>query len=554
MLKINKVLLNSKKLKYSPEYKLKCGIEIHTQLNTKYKLFSNSRNDSFRFMDQPNSLVTNYDLAIPGEQPMFNYDVLKQALKLASYLNFQHINKNSSFDRKHYMYPDNPQGYQVTQKFNPLAKHGHLKLTQFLDGIDKEEKMIRLSTLQIEQDTAKTILKDFDDLENGEQSGMLKIDCNRNNVPLIELVTEPDFEDIKEVITFVNKYQQIVRFLEICKGDMEEGNLRFDVNVNVNDHHIAELKNLPTPSAIENALIYEYNRQVENLKGGNRGFKETRSWDGEKTYSLRNKNEIVDYRFMPDNELKPLRFTDKFLQQVKKEIPFNIDEEILKIRSSPYNVSDKHIKSLLKFESSQLERTLKVYNYYQTMANKYLYNLAGAYQNIKTLNNLFVNNILIYLQQEQIDMTFDEFESLYSHECIIDLVNIINENELITSPNVLNLLTYVFTSKIPDPDWKQLIIENDLQKISIHSLDDEIKQEIFEKVIGELDMTKVVKILKKDVDTWTPRAHISFNNFVNASIRKGLEITDNKIDPEHIRELIHDNLLSKRDAIVERFS
>lgn len=485
---------------------------------------------------------------------MFNYDVLKQALKLASYLNFQDINKNSKFDRKHYMYPDNPQGYQVTQKFNPLAKHGHLKLTKFLDGIDREEKLIRLSTLQIEQDTAKTILKDFDDLENGEQSGMLKIDCNRNNVPLIELVTEPDFEDIKEVITFVSKYQQIVRFLEICKGDMEEGNLRFDVNINVNDHHIAELKNLPTPSAIENALKYEYNRQVENLKEGNRGSKETRSWDSEKTYSLRDKNEVVDYRFMPDNELKPLRFTDKFLQQVKNEIPFNIDEEILKMRSSPYNVSDKHIKSLLKFESSQLEKTLRVYNYYQTMANKYLYNLAGANQNIKTLNNLFVNNILIYLQQEQINMTFEEFESLYSHECIIDLVNIINENELITSPNVLNLLTYVFTSKIPNPDWEQLIIENDLKKISIHSLDEEVKQEIFEKVIEELDMTKVVKILKKDVDTWTPRAHISFNNFVNASIRKGLEITDNKIDPEHIRELVHDNLISKREAIVKRFS
>lgn len=554
MLKINKALLTSKKFKYLPEYKLKCGIEIHTQLNTKYKLFSNSRNDSFRFMDQPNSLVSNYDLAIPGEQPVFNYDVLKQALKLASYLNFQDINKNSKFDRKHYMYPDNPQGYQVTQKFNPLAKHGYLKLTKFLDGIDKEEKLIRLSTLQIEQDTAKTILKDFDDLENGEQSGMLKIDCNRNNVPLIELVTEPDFEDIKEVITFVSKYQQIVRFLEICKGDMEEGNLRFDVNINVNDHHIAELKNLPTPSAIENALKYEYNRQVENLKEGNRGSKETRSWDSEKTYSLRDKNEVVDYRFMPDNELKPLRFTDKFLQQVKNEIPFNIDEEILKMRSSPYNVSDKHIKSLLKFESSQLEKTLRVYNYYQTMANKYLYNLAGANQNIKTLNNLFVNNILIYLQQEQINMTFEEFESLYSHECIIDLVNIINENELITSPNVLNLLTYVFTSKIPNPDWEQLIIENDLKKISIHFLDEEVKQEIFEKVIEELDMTKVVKILKKDVDTWTPRAHISFNNFVNASIRKGLEITDNKIDPEHIRELVHDNLISKREAIVKRFS
>lgn len=133
---------------------------------------------------------------------MFNYEVLKQALKLASYLKFENINKNSKFDRKHYMYPDNPQGYQITQKFDPLAKAGHLKLTKFLDGIDDDEKIIRLSTLQIEQDTAKTILKDFDDLENDEQKGLLKIDCNRNNVPLIELVTEPDFENIKEVLSF----------------------------------------------------------------------------------------------------------------------------------------------------------------------------------------------------------------------------------------------------------------------------------------------------------------------------------------------------------------
>jgi len=555
MIKPNKVLLSGsqQKFKYLPEYKLKCGIEVHTQLNSAHKLFSNSKNDSFKYMDRPNSLVNNYDLAFPGEQPMFNYEVLKQALKLASYLKFENINKNSKFDRKHYMYPDNPQGYQITQKFDPLAKAGHLKLTKFLDGIDDDEKIIRLSTLQIEQDTAKTILKDFDDLENDEQKGLLKIDCNRNNVPLIELVTEPDFENIKEVLSFVNKYQQIVRFLQICKGDMEEGNLRFDVNINVNDHHIAELKNLPTPSAIENALKFEYNRQVENLKKGNKGFKETRSWDSEKTFPLRDKNEVVDYRFMPDNELKPLRFTDNFLKEVKNEIPFNIDEEIYKLRSSPYNVSEKHIKSLFKFEASQLKRTLKISNYYQTMANKYLYNLSGPNQNIKALNNLFINNILIFLQNEQLNMSFDKFENLFSHECIIDLVNIINKNALITSPNVANLLTYALTTRIQNPKWEELIIENNLQKIDINEFNEDTKDEIFEGAIEGFDMTKIVKILKKDINTWTPRAHVSFNNFVNAGIKKGLELTENRVDPENIRELIQNKLLSKKEDIIKRF-
>lgn len=555
MVRANKILLSvsQKKFKYLPDFKFKCGVEVHTQLNSEYKLFSNSKNDSFKYMDQPNSLVNNYDLAFPGEQPMFNYEILKQALKLASYLKFEDINKNSKFDRKHYMYPDNPQGYQLTQKFDPLAKNGKLRLTKFLDGIQNDEKIIRLSTLQIEQDTAKTILKDFDDLENEEQKGLLKIDCNRNNVPLIELVTEPDFEDINEVLSFVKKYQQIVRFLQICKGDMEEGNLRFDVNVNVNDHNIAELKNLPTPSAIENALKYEYNRQVENLKNGDKGVRETRSWDREKTFPLRDKNEVVDYRFMPDNELKPLRFTDNFLKEVKQEIPFNIDEEILKLRKSPYNVSEKHIGSIFQFEASELERSLKVSSYYQTMANKYLYSLGGANQDIKTLNNVYVNNILILLQREHADLSFEDFESLFPHECIIDLVNIINKDELITTPNVMNLLRYAFTTKTPNPNWEELIVENNLQKINIKDFTEQLQDELFENIIESFDLTKLVKVLKKDVNTWTPKAHNTFNNIVNACIQKGLELTENRVDPSNIRQLLHEKLMSKKDDIIQRF-
>jgi hypothetical protein len=150
-------------------------------------------------------------------------------------------------------------------------------------------------------------------------------------------------------------------------------------------------------------------------------------------------------------------------------------------------------------------------------------------------------------------MSFDEFENLFSHECIIDLVNIINKNALITSPNVANLLTYALTTRIQNPKWEEMIIENNLQKIDINEFNEGTKDEIFEGAIEGFDMTKIVKILKKDINTWTPRAHVSFNNFVNAGIKKGLELTENRVDPENIRELIENKLLSKKEDIIKRF-
>ncbi|OBA29039.1 hypothetical protein HANVADRAFT_20375, partial [Hanseniaspora valbyensis NRRL Y-1626] len=335
MLRESKNLLAQKSFKILPEYKLKCGLEIHTQLSTSKKLFSNSKNDPFMAMNTPNMNISPFDISLPGTQPIFNYETLLYALKLASYLKFKDINLESKFDRKHYFYQDNPQGYQITQKFEPLGHKGTLLLSSLIDGVS-QDKQITISTLQLEQDTGKSLVRAG---ETKLDNGIIEIDLNRNNVPLIELVTEPDFQSIEEVTAFLLKYRKIVRFLGICNGDMEQGTLRCDVNVNVNDHCLVELKNLPTTSSITHAIQYEYMRQVENLKKGDKGVKETRNWDGEKTVAIRDKNMTVDYRFMPDNELKPLKISTKLIKQIEAKIPFDIDTEIIKLISEPFNLS-----------------------------------------------------------------------------------------------------------------------------------------------------------------------------------------------------------------------
>ena len=178
------------KFSYNPNYKFKCGLEIHTQLKTKYKLFSLSPTS---YNEPPNTKLSYFDVGLPGTQPLLNPEALLLALKASVALNCD-IQLYSSFDRKHYFYADQPLGYQITQHYYPLAKNGYVQLNKFDDMPDK---VISLEQVQLEQDTGKTV--NYDDRIN--------VDLNRANTPLIEVVTKPDFENIDQVQAFVRKYQ-----------------------------------------------------------------------------------------------------------------------------------------------------------------------------------------------------------------------------------------------------------------------------------------------------------------------------------------------------------
>ncbi|OWB56681.1 hypothetical protein B5S28_g2593 [[Candida] boidinii] len=336
--------------------KLKCGLEIHSQLNTKNKLFSLSNTPNLS--TSPNTTVSFFDIGLPGTQPKLNLEAVLFAVKASIALNCR-INPCFTFDRKHYFYGDQPLGYQITQHYNPIARDGFLELLPKYDGAElKEPCKIRIEQLQLEQDTGKSIYK----LNNGKS----QIDFNRADVPLIEMVTKPDFQNIDQVKAFIKKFQYTLKNLGVCTGELETGAMRVDVNISVDDNARIEMKNLPTTSAVTHAIRYEYMRQCKILdQGGKIEQQETRGWDGKKTVKLRSKEGAIEYRYMPDPELNNIRLNiDDLVKNIKPNMPKTIDERLEVLLSSPYNLKlrDANIlisnKELLEYYNESYESTV----------------------------------------------------------------------------------------------------------------------------------------------------------------------------------------------------
>ncbi|EJS44615.1 pet112p [Saccharomyces arboricola H-6] len=333
---------------FRPEYALKCGLEIHTQLKTRNKLFSQSTNSATPLLDTPNSHTSFYDIALPGTQPELNWEAVLFAMKLSLALDSQ-VNTISQFDRKHYFYGDQPQGYQVTQHYRPFARGGKINLSKELDGIDELSKDISILQLQIEQDTGKS------HYTNADKDVVTLVDLNRSNVPLIELVTNPDFSDIKQVRAFIKKYQNLVRHLHISSGDLETGAMRVDVNLSINEFARVELKNLPNTSSIINAIKYEYQRQVGLISKGETSSlmeSETRGWTGSSTVKLRSKETTIDYRYMPDPELPYINLAADVISGVKGIMPQLPDDIMKMLMQKPFELSLKDAK-ILTYNSNQ---------------------------------------------------------------------------------------------------------------------------------------------------------------------------------------------------------
>ncbi|CAM9023615.1 unnamed protein product [Wickerhamomyces anomalus] len=337
-----------KKYQLTPGFDLKCGLEIHSQLDTTHKLFSLSKTS---FQSSPNSKISYFDASLPGTQPTLNPEPLLFALKAAKALNSD-INTNSTFDRKHYFYGDQPMGYQITQHYQPYAKNGFLKLLPH-DGVEKE-KIINIEQIQIEQDTGKSVYTEFDN------QAFSKIDLNRTNTPLIELVTKPDFTNPEEIRIFIKKFQNLVRHLKICTGDLETGAMRVDVNISINNGHRVELKNLSTTSAVIQAVKYEYQRQIDLVKSGESVVQETRGWNGAKTVRLRTKEAALDYRYMPDPELASICLEDDI--ETKLVLPKLPDALLDELRNDPYNLSVK--------DATILTHDLQLLDYYFALFGK----------------------------------------------------------------------------------------------------------------------------------------------------------------------------------------
>jgi len=293
------------------------GLEIHAQLATSSKIFSAA---ATAYGAAPNTQACAVDLGLPGVLPVLNAEAVRMAIKFGLAIN-AHIAPYSVFARKNYFYPDLPKGYQISQFELPIVGLGQLTIEY--EGADSEpaSKLIGVTRAHLEEDAGKSLHEDF--------HGLSGIDLNRAGTPLLEIVSEPDMRSAAEAVAYMKKIHSLVRYLEICDGNMQEGSFRCDANVSVRPAGQqtlgtrTELKNLNSFRFIERAINIEVERQIDIIEGGGTVVQETRLYDAERneTRSMRSKEEAFDYRYFPDPDLLPVGISEDDIEAVRATLP-----------------------------------------------------------------------------------------------------------------------------------------------------------------------------------------------------------------------------------------
>ena len=316
------------------KYQVVIGLEVHAQLLTKTKLFCA---DSTVFGSEPNTQVSPISLAHPGTLPKMNKHAIELAVKLGLALHCE-IERHNYFARKNYFYPDLPKGYQVSQHTAPICKGGYLSITTA-----KVQNNILLNRIHLEEDAGKSI-HDLD-------TDYTCIDLNRAGVPLLEIVTEPCIHSADEAFTFLTELRKILRWLQVCDGNMEEGSMRCDANISVRLNgeitlgKRVEVKNLNSIRNVKKAIEIEQERLIALSENNEAIIQETRSFDADNniTFSLRSKEEADDYRYFPEPDLPPFSVSDEYIDTIARSMP-----------ALPEQLKEKYIKdfSLLEYDAS----------------------------------------------------------------------------------------------------------------------------------------------------------------------------------------------------------
>jgi aspartyl-tRNA(Asn)/glutamyl-tRNA(Gln) amidotransferase subunit B len=362
------------------------GLEIHAQLATRSKIFSSA---STAYGAAPNTQANLVDLGYPGVLPVLNREAVRMAVKFGLAVGAR-ISPRSIFARKNYFYPDLPKGYQISQYEHPIVEHGKLQI--LLE--DGTLKTIGITRAHLEEDAGKSLHEDF--------HGMTGIDLNRAGTPLLEIVSEPDMRSAKEAVAYMKKIHTLVRYLEICDGNMQEGSFRCDANVSVRPRGQekfgtrCEIKNLNSFRFIERAINYEVARQIEELEAGRPIKQETRLFDPDKgeTRSLRSKEEANDYRYFPDPDLLPVVIENAFIEEVRATLPELPDQK-----------AQRYVEKfgLSAYDAGVLTASREMGDYYEAvLAALKARNLEG---NEKLAANWVMGELSAALNKENIEVT-----------------------------------------------------------------------------------------------------------------------------------------------------
>lgn len=295
------------------EWEIVMGLEVHTELATKTKIFCGC---STAFGSEPNTHVCEICSGMPGTLPLLNERVVEFAVRTGLATNCQ-ITQKTKFDRKNYFYPDLPKAYQISQLYLPICRNGYIEVK----GENGEPKKIGIHEIHMEEDAGKLIHDEFEDCT--------LVDYNRCGVPLLEIVSEPDFRSADEVIEYLEKLRAILQFTGVSDCKMQEGSLRADVNLSVRPKGQkefgtrTEMKNLNSFHAIARAIAYESRRQIDLLEDGEAVVQETRRWDDNKGYSyaMRSKEDAQDYKYFPEPDLPPIEISDARIQEIRESMP-----------------------------------------------------------------------------------------------------------------------------------------------------------------------------------------------------------------------------------------
>ncbi|MCH4153909.1 MAG: Asp-tRNA(Asn)/Glu-tRNA(Gln) amidotransferase subunit GatB [Saccharofermentans sp.] len=294
------------------DYEMVIGLEVHCELATESKIFCGC---SAKFGGEPNTHVCEVCSGMPGTLPTLNRKVVNYAVRAGLALNCE-ITRKNKFDRKNYFYPDLPKAYQISQLYYPICRNGHVDIRTANGG-----RTIGIHEIHMEEDAGKLV--------HDPVTGMTMVDFNRCGVPLLEIVSEPDFRSAEEVIAYLTKLKDTMQYLGVSDCKMQEGSMRCDVNLSVRPEGQkefgtrTEMKNIASLRAIERAIEYERERQIDVIEEGGSITQETRRWDDDKeyTYCMRSKENAQDYKYFPDPDLMPVEISDEYLEEVRASLP-----------------------------------------------------------------------------------------------------------------------------------------------------------------------------------------------------------------------------------------
>ncbi len=473
------------------KYEVVIGLEVHAQLLTKSKLFSG---DSISFGADPNTHVSPISLAHPGTLPVLNREVIALAVKLGIALNCN-ITQHTYFARKNYFYPDLPKGYQTSQDTAPICKGGFLTI-QTPNG----EKNVKLNRIHIEEDAGKSI---HDMFEN-----YTAIDLNRAGTPLLEIVTEPDLSSAQEAFDYITALRKLVRWLDVCDGNMEEGSLRCDANISVRlkgEKKLGtrvEVKNLNSIRNVKKAIEIEVDRLIRIVETGEKVIQETRSFnaDNNTTFSLRSKEDADDYRYFPEPDLPPLNITQEYINDIKKTMP-----------DLPAVLQEKYIQThgLFAYDADRICENKDDANYYEM--------LAARTGNYKSTANWIIGPIKNYCNENNVGIK----DFSVDMEKVAALINFTETGKIHFNVASTKLLLAMIADTAASPESlavsMNLLQENDIGEIekwineTLDSMPEKIKEyksgkkgliglfagQVKKLSKGKADMEAVTKMLEE---------------------------------------------------------